>query len=192
VCAGPSFAFDVARKQITAVSVASDDQSVAHDVSVLLKNDYFSPVICGDVTGVQLGAALKNVIALGIGMLDGAGYSDNPKALLFTRGLQEMAVLSDRLGGKKETLYGLSGVGDLALTAMGSKSRNLEVGRRLGAGQSLDDILNETGYIPEGINTVKSVHQLMKREKIDLSVCAGIYQVIFEGWQLDEFMRGLV
>ena len=192
VFAGPSFARDLARKDITAVTIAAPDCEHAKELQHLLANDYFRPYISTDMIGVQAGAALKNVIALGIGMLDGAGYTDNAKAFMLTRGLHEMTELAVKLGGRQETMYGLSGVGDLVLTAMGSLSRNLEVGKKLGRGQSLEEILQKTGYIPEGINTVASMHALMGKYDVQLSICTGIYDVIFKGKPLQNMLHALM
>ncbi len=192
IFAGPSFAHDLANKQITAVTLAATDCTVGLELQRMLANDYFRPYISLDMIGVQVGAALKNVIALGIGMLDGAGFTDNAKAFIFTRGLHEMVKLARALGGKQETLYGLSGVGDLVLTSMGKLSRNLAVGRRLGQGDDVNTILRETGYIPEGINTVQSVHQLSQKNGLDLPICDGIYQVIFEHKPLHEIITALM
>ena len=192
VFAGPSFARDLALKTITAVTIAAPDCEHAKELQHLLANDYFRPYISTDMIGVQTGSAVKNVIAIGIGMLDGVGQTDNAKAFMLTRGLHEMAELAVKLGGKQETVYGLSGVGDLVLTAMGSLSRNLEVGKRLGRGQSLDDILQETGFIPEGINTVDSIHALMKKYDVQLSICSGIYEVIFKGKSIEAMLKELM
>lgn len=192
VMAGPSFAQEVAEKKVTGIVIASDDHTVAQQLQTLMKNDYFCPEISSDMIGVQLGGALKNVITLGIGMLDGAGFTDNAKAFLFTQGLAEMAKLGVKLGAKQETFYGLSGVGDLVLTAMGKLSKNLAVGRQLGKGQPIDQIIKETGYIPEGVNTVQSLHQLMQDEDVVLPVCQGIYQVVFEGVSLQRVIDKLV
>ncbi len=192
VFAGPSFAMDVARKQITAVTLAAQHCELGQKLQHMLANEYFRPYISTDVIGVQAGAALKNVITLGVGMLDGAGYTDNAKAFLLTRGLAEMTQLIVALGGTQETAYGLSGVGDLVLTAMGQLSRNLEVGRLLGKGQLLEKILKETGYIPEGINTVQSVYQLIAARNLKLPICQGIYEIIFKGRSLQDFLKGLM
>ncbi len=192
VFAGPSFAQDVAKKQITAVTVAAPDCQLGQELQQMLANEYFRPYITTDMMGVQVGAALKNVITLGVGMLDGAGYTDNAKAFILTRGLHEMVQLAQSMGGRQETIYGLSGVGDLVLTAMGSLSRNLEVGKRLGKGQSLDAILKETGYIPEGINTVKSVYQLIKKQNLDLPICRGLYEVIFTDVTIQDTLQRLM
>ena len=191
---GPSFAHDVAQKDITALTVAAAACAAAQAVQKLLANEYFSPYISLDMLGVQLGGALKNVITLGIGMLDGAGYADNTKAFIFTRGLHEMVELGVQLGAQRETFYGLSGVGDLVLTAMGKRSRNLALGRRLGAGEALQAIVGKTDqfHFPEGINTVQSLQQLMKKQKVDLPVFEGIYQVIFSDISLQEMLKELI
>ncbi len=192
VIAGPSFAYDLARKDITGVAVAATDCTIADQLQEVMANLYFRPYVNLDMIGVQLAAALKNVITLGVGMLDGAGFADNAKAFLFTRGLHEMAQLGIAIGAQQETFYGLAGVGDLALTAMGKKSRNLEVGKRLGMGQSLDAILQQTGYIPEGINTVQSLHELGKQKLVPMPVCQGVYQVVFGGVLLHDMLADLM
>ncbi len=192
VFAGPSFAHDVASKQVTAVTIGTSDCAFGETLQKFLANDYFRPYFSEDMIGVQVGSAFKNVITLGIGLLDGAGYTDNPKAFLFTRGLYEIVQLAQAMGGRQETVYGLSGIGDLVLTAMGKLSKNLEVGKRLGVGQSLDAILGQTGYIPEGINAVKSIDQLIAKYKLQLPICQGIYDVIFEGESLEAMLRKLM
>ena len=192
VVVGPSYAKDLSEKQITAVTLAASDCDLGLPLQKMLANDYFRPYLSLDLIGAQVGAAIKNVIALAVGMLDGAGYDDNVKAFLFTRGLVEMVTIAQALGGEKETLYGLSGVGDLVLTAMGKHSKNREVGRRLGAGQTLEKILDETGYIPEGINTANSVYQLMQQKKLDLPVCSGVYEIIHNKKSIPALLNDLM
>lgn len=192
VMAGPSFAQEVIEKKLTGMVIASDDLNVAQQFKELIRNDYFCPEISADMIGVQLGGALKNVITLGVGILDGAGFTDNAKAFLLTRGLSEMTQLGLAFGAKQETFYGLSGVGDLVLTAMGRFSKNLAVGRQLGQGKPIDQIIKETGYIPEGVNTVQSLHQLMDDVDVLLPVCDGIYQVVFEGADLQCMVNALI
>ncbi|MCX5925241.1 MAG: NAD(P)-dependent glycerol-3-phosphate dehydrogenase [Candidatus Dependentiae bacterium] len=192
VCAGPSFAKELAQKRITSIVVAEPDLTVNSLLPSLLASSYFRPYISTDMIGIQIGSALKNVLALGIGILDGAGYTDNAKAFLLSRGLHEMAHLAVAMGGKQETLYGLSGIGDLVLTCMGSSSKNLTVGRKLGAGQQLVDIIRETGFIPEGINTVKSVNMLMQKYAIELPICQGIHDVIDGAITIHEMMNSLM
>lgn len=189
---GPSYALPLARKETTAVTVAASDCHLGRQVQKLMATDYFRPYLSLDLMGVQLGGALKNVIALAIGMMDGHGYSDNAKVFLLTRGLHEMVQLALAMGGRQETMYGLSGVGDLVLTAMGSLSRNREVGKRLGQGESLQEILRKTGYTPEGINTVQSVHQLIQKKNLKLPILSGMYAVIFEGKTLDDLIQELM
>lgn len=192
IFSGPSFAHDLAHNYITAASVAATDCEVGNAVQQLLATSYCRPYVALDVIGVQVGGALKNVITLAIGMLDGAGYTDNTKAFIVTRGLDEMARVAIALGGKRETLYGLSGMGDLVLTAMGKLSRNLAVGKRLGAGYTVAQLCNELGHMPEGVNTVVSVNQLAHKLNISLPICQGIYRVMFEELSLEQMLLGLM
>jgi len=192
VLSGPSFAKDVALKQLTAVAIASEDDKNTSDLKKVLENDYFKTVAYSDVLGLQIGGSLKNVVAIAIGMLDSAGYADNTKVFALTSFLNEMVTLAQHLGAKKETLYGLSGMGDLVLTCMGNLSRNLKVGKQLGAGKNLDDILAETNAVPEGVNTVKSVYQLMKKLQLDLPLFASIHDVIFGGKTVNDFCKAMM
>ena len=192
VLAGPSFAADVANKQVTGVSIAATDLALAHELQTMLNNEYFTAFINDDVLGVQVGGAVKNVITLGVGMLEGAGYTDNTKAFLVTRGLHEIALIAKIFGGKPETLYGLSGIGDLMLTALGKLSRNLAVGKRLGKGDSLKIILDELGHVPEGINTVQSIQQLADKHHLQLPICSAIYDIIFTGKKIDHLITALM
>lgn len=192
VLAGPSFARDLALQQPTAVDCAGNDQIVACELQKIIDTFYFKTAISTDFIGVQAAAALKNVITIGTGILDGAGYTDNTQAFLLTAGLGEMAVFIQFLGGHPETVYGLSGIGDLVLTSRGSLSRNLRVGKMLGAGKSLEKILHETGSIPEGINTLQSMHQRIKTDKIDLPVCSALYGVVFEDFSIQQMVMQLL
>jgi len=185
VVSGPSFAKNVVAKKLTAVDIAAEDETVAKDLQGMLENDYFKTHLSSDIIGVQIGGALKNVVAIAIGMLDGAGYTDNTKAFFFTTCLQEMVAFANFFGAKPQTLYGLSGIGDLVLTSMGGLSRNLMVGRHLGLGETLEDILEKTGVIPEGINTVKSVHKIIKNKQMRLPIFQSIYEIIFGGKSVD-------
>lgn len=192
VLSGPSFAYDVVQKQPTAVTIASSHDSITLALQKLLMNDYFKPYCSRDMLGVQVGGALKNVITIGIGMIEGAGFKDNTKAFIFTCGFHELIRCAVSMGAQQETLYGLSGIGDLVVTSMGSLSRNLLVGQRLGRGEKLEYILQETGYIPEGINTVSALNQLMNHYKLDLPILRGICQIILEGKSVQEFIHELM
>jgi glycerol-3-phosphate dehydrogenase (NAD(P)+) len=191
VFAGPSFAMDLAHKKITAVTVATPDKTIGTSLQKIVANEYFCPCLTTDIIGVQVGAALKNVIAIGTGILDGAGYTDNTKAFLLTQGLYEMVQLAQTLGGSQETVYGLSGVGDLVLTAMGTLSRNVALGRQLGQGHNLDTFLH-TSTMPEGINTVQAVRELMRKQHISLPICNGIYEMIFNNKSVHDFLKILM
>ena len=190
--AGPSFAHDVALKYVTGLAVASSDRDFVHDLQELIQNDYCRTYSCQDLVGVQCGGAFKNVLALGLGILDGAKCADNTKAFVFTRGLAEMALCAHALGGKKETLYGLSGVGDLMLTSMGHLSRNAYLGQCLGQGKPMDMVTQELGTVPEGINTVQSVFQLAQRYTLDLPVFAGIHGMVEGSMSVKDFLDSLI
>lgn len=189
---GPSFAYDLLRKESTAVAVAAETCEIGVPLQQLLANDYFRPYLSLDLIGVQVGAALKNIIGLGLGLLEGAGCADNTRAFLVTRGLHELKQVCVALGGKAETVYGLSGVGDLVLSALGKHSKNVEVGRQLGKGTSLQEIIDKIGYTPEGINTIQSLHTLIKNKSLNLPVCQGIYQIVFEQKTIEEFLKKLI
>lgn len=192
VVAGPSFALDIAHQQITAVTIGVKDCETGLALQNILSNSYFRPYISLDTIGIQVGAALKNVIALGIGMLDGAGYKDNAKAFLLTRGLHEMVTLATILGGKQETLYGLSGVGDLVLTCMGGLSKNVAYGRQLGAGKTIEQLKIEFPTLPEGINTTQSIQQLIKNKNLDLPIFSGIYSMLDHQKSVEQFLNELM
>jgi len=191
VCVGPSFARGVVCKEVTAVVVACSNKDLCLQLKNILANDYFRPYESNDMIGSQIGSALKNVIALGIGILEGAGYGENTKAFVLTKGLQDMVTCAQALSGQKETIYGLAGVGDLVLTCTGGLSRNVMVGKCFGQGQSIEDIIAEKGVIPEGVNTVKSIYQLSQKYNIELPVCTGIYDIIFGGKSVASFLADL-
>jgi len=191
VVAGPSFAKEVINKGVTAVIVASNNTQHAQRIQQLLSNLYMHPFLSADVVGVQAGAALKNVFALAMGIAHGAGWCANTKAWLMTQSLHEMNIFTTFLGGNAQTTYGLSGVGDLILTATHATSKNYQVGVALGRGKKLQDILAQTGYIPEGINTVRSVEQLSKHHTISLPICHAVYRYISEQGPIDDITKAL-
>lgn len=166
VVSGPSFAKEVAAQQVTAVDMACVDEKLALELYKVLTNNYFRANVIDDILGVQIGGALKNIVAIATGMLYGAGYADNTKALMLTSCLHEMVDFATFLGVHKETICGLSGFGDLSLTCMGALSRNLMIGKKLGAGQTLEGILAQTHAVPEGVNTVKSVYAMIQQCKL--------------------------
>ena len=175
---GPSFAQELIKKELTAVNVSSTNLDSAKKISEILNSDYFRACIVDDLVGIEIAAALKNIITLGIGLLEGANKGDNTRAMLVTIGMHEISKLAIKMGAKVETIYGLSGLGDLVLTTTGKYSKNLEIGRRLGAGQKLEKVIHETGYIPESINSVKAIFKLSKKYDVSLPLCLNIFNVL--------------
>ncbi|MCX5776456.1 MAG: NAD(P)-dependent glycerol-3-phosphate dehydrogenase [Candidatus Firestonebacteria bacterium] len=180
VLSGPSHAEEVGRKMPTAVIVASYDLKTATYLQDIFSNKYFRVYTCKDVAGVELGGALKNVIALSKGILDGMGLGDNTKAALLTRGMAEMKRLALKLGAKAETLNGLAGYGDLIVTCMSSHSRNRNVGERIGKGESLSSIVKSMDMVAEGITTSKAVFKLAKKMNVSMPICTETYGVLFK------------
>lgn len=181
VLSGPSHAEEVARKIPTAVSVASEDENLAMMVQEIFATDEFRPYTNPDPIGVELGGALKNVIAIAAGICDGLGFGDNTKSALLTRGLTEMIRLGVRLGAEKTTFFGLSGIGDLMTTSFSKHGRNRAVGERIGRGETLDEILASTEKVAEGIWTSESVVELADKFGIEMPISREVYKILFEG-----------
>lgn len=180
VLSGPSFAEEVARGLPTALTLASADPEFARQAAQDLHHARLRIYSSTDVTGVEVGGAVKNVLAIAAGIADGMGFGCNARAALISRGLAEMTRLGLSLGGSAETLYGLSGAGDLILTCTGDLSRNRNVGKLLGQGQPLAQILNHLGHVAEGVYTVREVHGLAQRLGVDMPICAAVYRVLYE------------
>jgi glycerol-3-phosphate dehydrogenase (NAD(P)+) len=189
---GPSFALEVAQEQPTAVTIASHDADAAQAAQELFNTPYFRAYTSTDVVGVELGGALKNVVAVAAGMAAGLGLGHNATAALITRGLAEIARLGLRLGANPMTLSGLAGMGDLILTCTGSLSRNRHVGFELGRGRSIDDVLAEMTMIAEGVQTTKAAHALAERAGIEMPIVAEVHAVLFEGRTAAEALENLM
>ncbi len=179
VVSGPSFARQLAQKQITACTLAGNS-SVTGFIQSLLNNEYFTTELSSDFIGVQLAGAFKNCVALGIGLLEALGYGDNTKAFFLTRMLDELKTLIIYKNGQPDTITSLAGIGDILLTAYGSQSRNRAVGYELGKGVKLSALKESFGTLPEGINTLQSLYQLLNQQPIKLPLCALLYRMIFE------------
>ncbi len=177
---GPSFAREVAAEHPTVVCIAGRNEKVAHDFQELLSTDAFRPYRTTDVVGVELGGALKNVIAIASGISDGLGFGHNTRAALITRGLFEMSRLGAKLGADPLTMSGLGGMGDLVLTCTGDLSRNRQVGLRIGKGETLQEILDSMNMVAEGVRTAKSAHRLAEREGLDMPIVKEIYCILYE------------
>lgn len=165
VLSGPSHAEEVVVKQPTTVAASSKDKSVSKLTQDLFMNDYLRVYTNDDLIGVELGGALKNIIAVASGIVAGIGYGDNAKAALMTRGLAEISRLGEKLGADPMTFLGLGGIGDLIVTCTSTHSRNFTLGYKLGQGESMDQALSEMNMVVEGIYTTKSVYHLAKRKK---------------------------
>jgi len=192
VLSGPSFALDVAQGKPTALVAASDDPVLADRLQRLLASRELRVYTNADPIGVQLGGALKNVVALAAGILDGLGTGPNGRAALITRGLAEMTRLGCRLGGNPATFAGLAGLGDLVLTCTGEQSRNFTVGLRLGRGESLQSILDSVRAVAEGIRTARSAHRLAEREAVRMPIVAEVNRVLYENGEPREAIRRLM
>ena len=177
---GPSFAKEVAEEQPTAVTVAADDLGVAHRVQEIFSTDYFRVYTNQDVVGVEIGGALKNVIALAAGVSDGLGFNHNARAALITRGLVEIGRLGMAKGAIESTFAGLAGMGDLVLTCTGDLSRNRSVGMELGRGRKLDEILNQMHMVAEGVKTTLSAYQLANKLGVKMPITEQMYQILYE------------
>jgi glycerol-3-phosphate dehydrogenase (NAD(P)+) len=179
VLSGPSHAEEVSKGIPTAVVVASKNTQIAEKVQKSLTNKRFRFYRSDDVVGVELGGALKNVIAIAAGICDGAGFGDNTKAALQPRGLAEISRLGTRLGANPLTFGGLSGMGDLIVTCMSRHSRNRFVGEEIGKGKSLDKVLEEIKMVAEGVKTCQAAVKLAKKHHVEMPISEQIYQVLF-------------
>lgn len=177
VISGPSFARDLALLSPTGLILASKDKQARDLVAEILAGVYLE--FSEDIIGVQVAGAVKNVIALGVGILDGAGFLDNTKALFFYRSIEEIKTLIKHFGGSPESVYLLSGIGDLVLTAFMSQGRNKRVGFDIGRGKKICDILNQADFVPEGVNTLKSLNEIIKKNNLDLPICDSIYNIVY-------------
>jgi glycerol-3-phosphate dehydrogenase (NAD(P)+) len=189
---GPSHAEEVARQDITLITAASTDLTAAKAVQKMFMNDFFRIYTNEDIVGVELGAAFKNIIALGAGALHGLGYGDDAKAALMTRGLAEISRLGVAMGAKSQTFIGLSGVGDLIVTCTSVHSRNWRAGNQLGQGIPLADVIENMGMVIEGITTNKAAYELAQQQQIDMPITQAIYQVLYQGCDIKKAIAELM
>ncbi len=180
VISGPSFAKEVVQKMPTSVTVACKNSDTAAMVQHAFATDYFRVYTSDDVMGVELGGAVKNVIAIAAGMLDGLGLGLNTRAALITRGMTEVRRLGLHLGANPRTFTGLAGFGDLVLTCTSNLSRNYTLGIQLGRGQNLQEILDDMHMVAEGVKTAKSVYNFSRKLKVEMPICHEIYRILYE------------
>jgi glycerol-3-phosphate dehydrogenase (NAD(P)+) len=181
VVSGPSFAREVARGLPTAVTVGSRFPEFARDVVHWLHSDSFRVYTSDDIIGVELGGAVKNVLAVAAGISDGLGFGANARAAIVTRGLAEIMRLGERAGARRETLMGLAGLGDLVLTCTDDQSRNRRLGLALGAGKTLEQAVEEIGQAVEGAKTAKVVMRKAEALHVEMPICHQVHRVLYEG-----------
>jgi glycerol-3-phosphate dehydrogenase (NAD(P)+) len=189
---GPSFAREVARALPTNIVAAARDASLAAAVQGLFATEWLRVYTNDDPTGVEVGGALKNVIAIAVGACDGLGFGHNTRAGLVTRGLAELTRLSLAKGGQARTLSGLAGLGDLVLTCTGELSRNRTVGYEMGQGRTVGEVLSRLGHVAEGVRTAKSAHDLGVRLGVELPITNEVYAVLYEGKDLSAAVQDLL
>lgn len=192
VVSGPNLAREIAARQPTATVVASSSAVTAARVAAACANPYFRPYTNTDVIGVELGGAVKNVIALAVGIAQGRGFGDNTKATIITRGLAETARLGVALGAERETFAGLAGMGDLVATCASPLSRNHTLGVRVGAGLTLEEAVAATGGTAEGVKSCRSVLDLAHRAGVDVPITRAVAAVLYEGLPVDVMAEALL
>ena len=192
VLSGPTFAREIAASEPAAVVIASDDCNCAERIQEALVTPTVRLYTSTDVIGVEMGAAIKNVIALGAGICRGLGLGSNSVAALITRGLAEITRLAVAMGGEARTLSGLAGLGDLVLTATGDLSRNRRVGIELGRGRKLPDVLGEMNEVAEGVSTCRASFRLGQKHDVDMPIVGRMYEVLYEGKEPRQAIRELM
>ncbi|PWC83873.1 NAD(P)H-dependent glycerol-3-phosphate dehydrogenase [Azospirillum sp. TSO5] len=192
ILSGPTFAAEVARGLPTAVTLACADEALGRALVTALGSHTFRPYRSDDVIGSQVGGAVKNVLAIACGVVEGRRLGDNARAALITRGLAEITRLALALGGRVETLMGLSGLGDLTLTCSSLQSRNMSLGAALGAGKALSEILAARRSVAEGVYTTAAVVGLAAKLGVDMPICTAVDAILNRGAGLDETIEGLL
>jgi glycerol-3-phosphate dehydrogenase (NAD(P)+) len=180
VLSGPSHAEEVSRRIPTAVVAASIDHDTSKSIQAAFMTSYFRVYSSTDILGVELGGAFKNVIAIGAGIIDGAGFGDNTKAAIMTRGVAEISRLGLAMGARPETFAGLSGMGDLIVTCMSKHSRNRYVGEQIGKGKKLKEVLKSMEMVAEGVETSRSASKLADKNEVETPITTEVYKILFE------------
>ncbi len=192
VLSGPTFAKEVGAGLPSAMTVASRDPAYAMELAAGISGENFRAYASSDMVGVEVGGAVKNVLALGAGASDGLGYGANTRVALITRGLNEMVRLGLALGAKAETFTGLAGLGDLVLTCTDNQSRNRRCGMLLASGKTLEQAQAEIGQVVEGVLAARAVHAVAARHRVELPICEQIYRVLYEGVSVQDALAALM
>ncbi len=189
IISGPTFAGEIARGLPCAVTLAIEDKESGEEIVAAIGSRTLRTYLTDDLSGAQIGGAVKNVIAIGSGVIQGRGMGESARCALVTRGLTEMGRLSKALGAKKNTLMGMCGVGDLILTCSSMQSRNFSLGVALGEGKSLEDIMAERITVSEGVHTAKALRLMAKNNAVDMPISRAVYEFLHEGISLDEIIE---
>ena len=192
VLSGPSHAEEVGRGIPTTIVVGAKEKKTAEYLQNLFMNEVFRVYISPDVLGIELGAALKNVVALAAGIADGLGYGDNTKAALITRGITEISRLGTAMGGRAETFSGLTGIGDLIVTCASMHSRNRRAGILIGKGYTMEEAMEEVKMVVEGVYSAKAAMALAKKYGVQLPIIEQVNAVLFDGKAADEAVKDLM
>lgn len=189
ILSGPNFASEIALEIPTITTIASNKKAIAGKVCELFKNKYFSPIPSDDVITTQISGAMKNIIAIGCGIVDGLKFGDNSKAALVVKGVNEIHALSKKMGGKTENMLSAAGFGDIFLTCSSTQSRNYSLGFKIGSGENAKEILNQKNKTYEGAKAVKSVIKLAKKYKINLDLCSSIDKILSNNLSKEEVKK---
>ncbi|RVU83451.1 NAD(P)-dependent glycerol-3-phosphate dehydrogenase [Leucothrix sargassi] len=189
---GPTFAAEVAEGLPTAMTVAATTEQLGEDVATAFQADNYRVYTSMDVIGVELGGAVKNVLAIAAGIADGLGFGANARTAIITRGLAEILRLSNAMGAQSETLMGLAGIGDLILTCTDNQSRNRQLGLALGAGKTLEQAIEDIGQAVEGAKTSQSINLLAERAGVEMPICSAVQQILYENLSPREAVKTLI
>ena len=192
VLSGPSHAEELVLRNPTVVAIASENNELTKVAQEIFHNKYFRIYVNKDIVGVEVGGALKNIIALGCGIIDGMKYGDNAKAALLTRGLIEITRLGKKLGADEMTFLGLGGIGDLVVTCTSKHSRNYNCGYLIGQGYSLEQAIEKLDMVAEGVRTTKVCYFLSKKYNVYMPITENIYKVLYEGLSINECADNLM
>ncbi len=186
VMSGPNFAEEVALGKSAITTIASEDVAIANYIASFLNNDYFKTVICNDIIGAQISGSVKNVVAIALGIAAGLELSESSKAAILTKGLNEIGELAVKLGGNKITMLEPCAIGDLVLTSLSNKSRNMSLGYNLGRGSSLEEIMSVRKTVAEGVATAKSAYELSVKHNIKLQLITLIYNILYKNYKVSD------
>ena len=192
VLTGPSFAKEVAGKHPTAIILAASDATRGKQLQQLVHTPYFRTYLTDDIIGAQIGGAVKNILAIAVGIADGLQYGTNTQVLLMTRGLAEMTRLGLKLGARAETINGLSGLGDLILTCSDNQSRNRRFGHLLGQGQSVAQATKTVHQVVEGVETARLIYQLSQQQQVEMPITEQVFQVLHQGKSIQDAINALL